>query len=170
MKHAGRRWLPVVAAAGGVLGLLYLGAYVSRPYEAPQPVPFDHATHTQADKVGMPCLACHPGAERGAVAGFPAATRCMDCHAHILAQDARLLPLRAAAQPDSPAYTGEPLEWRRVQPLPAYAHFEHSAHTARYDCERCHPAPGKDAPLHMRECLSCHREEKVPTDCTQCHH
>ena len=117
----------------------------------------------------MPCLACHAGAERAAHAGMPAASHCMDCHRHILAQDERLLALHAAADADSPAYTGDPLRWRRAQPLPAYAYFHHGVHAAKYDCERCHPTPGQEAPLLMRDCLQCHREEALPTDCTQCH-
>ena len=148
---------------------LYLQAYVSRPYEPQQPLPFSHTTHTAADQVHMPCLACHPGAERAVTAGLPTEASCMDCHRHILSQDPRLLPLHAAADPDSPAYTGDPLLWRRAHALPAYAHFHHAAHTKRYDCERCHPTPGSEAPMRMRDCLECHREERQPADCTRCH-
>lgn len=100
---------------------------------------------------------------------MPAAETCLDCHRHILAQDERLLPLHAAANKEHPAYTGEPLRWVRAQPLPAHVHFHHAVHTARYDCERCHSTPGKETPMLMRDCLECHREEKLPTDCTQCH-
>ena len=162
-------WWPLLLALCGVAAALYIGTWVSRQYEPPQPVPFNHDSHTQPEKAGMPCLACHAGASKAAHAGLPAASRCMDCHLHILAQDDRLLALHAAANPDSPAYTGEPLRWRRAQPLPAYAYFHHGVHAAKYDCERCHPTPGKDAPLRMRDCLQCHREEALPTDCTQCH-
>lgn len=150
--------------------MLYLQAYMRRSYEPAQPVPFNHDTHTLAEKANIPCLACHAGAEKSAHAGMPAATTCLDCHRHILARDERLLPLHAAADPDSPIYTGEPLRWVRVQPLPAHAHFHHAVHTQKYACERCHPTPGKDAPMLMRDCLECHREEKQPTDCSRCHH
>ena len=152
-----------------LLALLYLQAYLRRPWEPPQPVPFNHATHTAADKANIPCLACHSGADRAAAAGMPTDSTCLDCHRHILAQDARLLPLRAAADPDFPAYSGEPLRWRRAYPLPAHAHFHHAAHTARYDCERCHSTPGCESPMPMRDCLDCHRDEGVPTDCHRCH-
>ena len=154
---------------GLILGLAYMQAYWHRPYQPQQPVPFEHDTHTAPDKANIPCLACHAGAEHGAGAGMPAASTCMDCHRHILAQDARLLPLHAAADPSSPIYTDEPLRWQRAHPLPAHAHFHHAVHTQRYDCERCHPTPGREEPQHMADCLRCHREEGVPTDCTQCH-
>lgn len=163
--------LSVGGAVALAVGLLYLHAYARRAWEPPQSVPFSHSTHTRADMAGMPCQACHPGAEQGARAGMPAATTCLDCHRHILAQDERLLPLHAAADRDSPAYTGEELKWLRAQPLPAYVHFHHAVHTAKYDCERCHSDPGKETPMQMSDCLDCHRQESdLPTDCTQCHH
>lgn len=151
------------------LGALYLQAYLPRPYEPQQPVPFDHTTHTSPQQAAIPCLSCHSAAESSASVGMPQDSTCMNCHRHILADDPRLLPLHAAADPDSPAYTGEPLRWRRAYPLPAYARFLHFPHTARYDCEHCHPSPGRESPMLMRECLSCHRRENLPTDCTHCH-
>lgn len=170
-KRARSLLLLLCGAAVAAPALLYLQAYVRRSWEAPQPVPFVHDTHTRADLVNMPCQACHTGAEQGAQAGMPAAATCLDCHRHILAQDERLLPLHAAADPDSTAYTGEPLRWQRAHPLPAHVHFHHAVHTAKYDCERCHPTPGREAPMLMRDCLECHRSETaLPTDCTQCHH
>lgn len=169
-KAHARRCLLVLSLLGGlVLGLVYLQAYWSRPYEPEQPLPFDHSTHTDPDKVAMPCLACHAGAESAAGAGMPAASSCLDCHRHILTQDARLFPLHTAANPDFPAYTGEPLRWKRAQPLPAHAHFHHGAHAKKYACERCHPTPGRESALRMRDCLNCHRDEGLPTDCTRCH-
>ena len=168
--HRSRALLLCLAVAAA-LALLYLHAFTRRPWEPPQPVPFVHDTHTRADMVNMPCQACHIGAEQGAQAGMPAASTCMDCHRHILAEDARLLPLRAAADPDFPAYTGEALRWLRAHPLPAHVHFHHAAHTAKYDCERCHPTPGKESPMLMRDCLDCHRTDStLPTNCTHCHY
>lgn len=149
---------------------MYLIALSRRAWDAPQPVPFNHDTHTAEHLVGMPCLACHPGAEQGAQAGMPADSTCLDCHRHILAQDPRLLPLHAAADPDCPVFTAEPLRWSRSQPLPAYVHFTHAVHAAKYDCSRCHPSPGqREAPQLMRDCLHCHRSERLPLDCSRCH-
>ena len=171
-KGSVRRLFCVICAlAGAALCVLYLYAWVRRPWEPPQPMPFSHDTHTQADKAAMPCQACHAGAEKGAKAGLPAAETCLDCHRHILAQDARLQPLHAAADADSAVYTGEPLRWQRAYPLPSYVHFHHAAHTAKYDCERCHPTPGKESPMLMRDCLECHRRDStLSADCTTCHH
>lgn len=162
------------------LALLAAVAFFSYPFamkalssasalQVPSPPSFSHATHT--GKAAMPCQSCHSSAEKGMHAGMPPASFCLDCHRHILAGDPRLLPVHAAADPDSPVYTGEPLRWVRRAPLPAYAHFNHAPHLAKgYACQRCHPNP--DAPVAdgMSSCLDCHREQSLPTDCTQCHY
>ncbi len=152
------------------IGFAYWHAYSTRPHTPVQPLPFSHATHTEADKVGMDCRACHTGAQHAAAAGFPSAGSCLDCHHHILATDARLAPLHAAANTDYPAYTGEPVKWVRQAPLPATINFHHGQHSAAgISCEQCHPNPDSSTPHTMRNCLDCHRREAVPTNCDRCH-
>ena len=153
------------------LVLIYCHAYVPRVVKVKQVVPFLHATHTDADKVNMPCQGCHIGAERGAGAGMPPVSVCLDCHCHVLADDTRLLPVHAAANMDAPIYTGEPLGWKLSTPLPAHVHFHHARHAqAGISCAECHPSP--DAPVQhtMSSCLDCHRKHALPTDCDACHH
>lgn len=150
---------------------VYYHAYRPPVYTPAQPVPFSHASHTDADKANMDCLSCHPGGETHAAAGMPASSTCLFCHHHILADDPRLLPLHAAANPDSPVYTSEPLRWVRSQALPAYVHFNHAAHAkAGYSCERCHPNPGSREDHSMSSCIECHRTEGLGTACSDCHH
>lgn len=150
--------------------LLYLSAYSEREHTPVQTIPFVHHTHTAPELAAMPCLACHKGAEQGAQAGLPPAELCLDCHRHILADDPRLLPLHAAANPDSPVYTGAPLRYQRNSPLPAHVHMDHAAHSAAgMACEECHPTPGSQPSYSMRACLNCHREHNLPTDCSGCH-
>lgn len=152
------------------LGVAWLWLFHHRAYTPVQPVPFSHAAHTATDRGAMPCQTCHTGAERGSHAGLPAPSACLDCHRHILADDPRLLALHASANPDCPTYTGEPLHWVRHDYLPDYAHFNHIIHLRKgYSCERCHPNPDAPQPQTMSTCLSCHRDEGVPTNCTQCH-
>ncbi len=175
-----RRWHPIFTAAGALVAALaaaYLIAYAAalRDYTPAQPLPFDHMTHSDAGTPGktanMPCLACHRGAESAAAAGMPGDASCLDCHRHLLAEDARLLPLHAAANPDSPAYTGEPLRWRRATSLPGHVHFHHGQHAAKgVACAECHPAPGTAAASRMADCLDCHRRHALPADCSNCHH
>ena len=163
------RWLIIGTVTA--LVLLYLHAYYPRPYAPVQPVPFSHATHTAADKTAMDCRSCHAAATHATGAGLPSATSCLDCHRHLLADDERLQPLHAAAHPDHPAYTGEPLRWVRKAALPEGIFFHHGQHSAKgHSCEECHPDPDRQAPHSMRNCLDCHRKQEVPTNCDRCHH
>lgn len=164
-------WLPLAVVPLAALIGIYYSALRSPRYEPAQPLPFNHDTHTAAHLAAMPCLACHPGAERGARAGMPSAASCMDCHRHILPDDPRLLPLHAAADPDSPVYNGEALRWVRVQALPGHVHFHHGAHArAGISCEECHARPGAAQDHSMSNCVDCHRREGASTDCSTCHH
>ena len=154
-----------------LLGGVYYYGYRERPHRPVQPVPFTHASHTDAHKAAMPCVACHSGAEHTAGAGMPADSTCLQCHLHILPQDARLAPLHAAANKNAPGYTGDALRWVRKAPLPAHVHFNHGQHVrAGVTCAQCHPAPDAQVPHRMTTCLDCHRNEGVPTDCSRCHH
>lgn len=167
----GRLLLTLALAGAGCLAMAYYYGYRERPHRPVQPIPFVHSTHTAPDKGNMPCLTCHAGAEQAAGAGMPTSALCMDCHRYILAGDARLAPLHAAANPDAPVYTGEALRWIRQTPLPGYAHFNHALHAIRgISCEECHPNPDAGTPHRMSDCLRCHRREGLPTDCTSCHH
>lgn len=153
------------------LVLIYRHAYTATTYVAQQPVPFEHSSHTVADKVNMQCQSCHAGAEKGAGAGMPASSACLDCHRHILADDARLLPLHAVANTDSSVYHGEPLRWVRQAPLPAHVHFNHGYHARKgVSCAECHPNPDAPTAHTMQSCLDCHEKHALPLNCDSCHH
>lgn len=163
------RWFVLLAFAA--IGLIYLYAYYDRAHTPLQPVAFSHATHTQSDKAAMDCLACHGGASHASGAGLPSSSTCLDCHRHILAEDVRLLPLHAAANPEHPAHTGEALRWVRKAPLPQGIAFHHGQHMkAGHSCVECHPDSDRQSPHNMRNCLDCHRRRQVPTNCDRCHH
>ncbi|MBE6419320.1 MAG: hypothetical protein E7031_04240 [Akkermansiaceae bacterium] len=157
----------------GVLATLviYFHAYSPREVVTRQPLPFSHATHTAPHLVNMQCQRCHRGAEQGTGAGLPADSVCMECHRHILPDDPRLLPLHAAANPDSPVYSATPVYWVRKAPLPAHVHFHHARHTrAGITCAECHPTPDTPTPHTMSACLDCHRKHALPVNCDACHH
>jgi len=175
----------VLPAAGSVVfWLLYHSPLRTRrgiPVE--QPIPFSHKHH--AGELGIDCRYCHDGVERGAFACIPSVHTCMTCHSQIWKTAAMLEPVRAAAR------TGIVLPWVRVNDLPAFTVFDHSAHVNHgVACATCHgrvetmavvaPAVAFD----MRWCLECHRdparavgprvvrdriETKHLTDCVTCH-
>ncbi len=165
-SHATRRFYGAIAlivtVAVLVLGGLYYANFYVQDYEPAQPVPFSHKKH--AGDLGMDCMACHSAAMRSARAGIPDAQSCMGCHRHILPDSPHIAPLRRAADPDYPGYTGEPIRWVAVNRLAGHARFSHTAHVNRgVGCVTCHEnvinmervsAP-QDA--RMKWCMDCHR-------------
>lgn len=120
-----------------------------------QPVPFSHQHHV--GDLGIDCRYCHTSVENSSFAGIPATEICMTCHSQIWKDSPVLAPVR-----DSFA-TGQPLQWTRVDNLPGYTYFDHSAHIAKgVACVTCHgqvdqmPLTWQSPSLLMGWCLNCH--------------
>ncbi len=127
-----------------------------------QPIPFSHKVHVS--RLGMSCNACHSAAAWSSRAGLPDAHSCLACHKQILPDSPKLIPLKAATDKTHPRYDGLPLTWARVNRLPGYAVFNHSAHVNRgVACASCHGDVTKEErvtvkkSLSMAWCLECHR-------------
>jgi hypothetical protein len=121
-----------------------------------QPVQFDHRHHVVDD--GIDCRYCHTSVERGASAGIPATSVCMNCHSQVWNRSPRLEPVRVSY------FTGQPIEWVRVHRMPDFVYFNHSIHVNKgVGCETCHGRVDQMAaveqvkPMTMGWCLDCHR-------------
>ncbi len=155
--------------------------YSTKQSDAPiQPVRFDHRHHVRDD--GIDCLYCHSSAVSSSRAGIPSSELCMGCHAQIWSASPALAPLRDSY------FRDRPIVWRRVNQLPDFVHFDHSAHLARgVACETCHGRVDLMAgvyPEHsltMSWCLDCHRDPSAyadqgdrppepPLHCSGCHY
>jgi menaquinone reductase, multiheme cytochrome c subunit len=126
-------------------------------YSPQQPVPYSHAMHV--GQLGMDCRYCHNTVEISARASIPPTQTCMNCHHAILADSAKILPLKESYA------TGMPMEWVRVHDLPDFAYFDHHAHVRRgVGCVSCHQRIDKMEQVYqaevlsMRWCLDCHRD------------
>ena len=122
-------------------------------YRPEQPIAYSHRVH--AGELTIPCLYCHPGAERSRHAGIPSSNVCMNCHRYVTAtlgairEEERLaeeenrdprplvspeleklydaLALDEQLLPD-PQREEQPIEWTRVHRLPDFAYFDHRPH------------------------------------------
>ena len=122
-----------------------------------QPVPFSHQHHVGG--LGIDCRYCHASVAESSNAGLPPTKTCMTCHSQIWTNARELAPVRASWRDD------RPIAWRRVNALPDYVYFDHSAHVNKgVGCVTCHgrvdqmPLMRQAAPLTMSWCLDCHRD------------
>ena len=147
-------------AGGSVLLALFLLARsgyatgAGTPYD--QTVPFSHNHHTTG--VGIDCRYCHTSVETSATASIPPTQTCMNCHSQIWTNAPLLEPVRESYR------TGKSLQWRKVNDLPDFAYFNHSAHVNKgVGCTTCHgqigqmPLVYQAQSLQMQWCLNCHR-------------
>jgi hypothetical protein len=145
-------------------GALWLTLEVNRsPYVTQagiareQPVPFSHQHHVGG--LGIDCRYCHTSVETSAVAGIPPTKTCMNCHSQIWNTSPMLEPVRASFRTDTS------IAWTKVNDLPDFAYFDHSAHVNKgVGCVTCHgrvdhmPLMWQEASLQMEWCLECHRQ------------
>jgi hypothetical protein len=121
-----------------------------------QPVPFSHQHHVGG--IGIDCRYCHTSVEKSAVAGIPPTKTCMNCHSQIWSDSPTLEPVRESFR------SGTSIEWTKVNDLPDFVYFNHSAHVNKgVGCVTCHgrvdrmPLMMQHASLQMEWCLECHR-------------
>jgi hypothetical protein len=156
-----KKWL-LLLVAGAPVYLVFLIWYGVSPealrigYQPEQPVPYSHAVHV--GELGLDCRYCHNTVEKSPHAAIPPAATCMNCHAGIRPESTKLTPVREAYA------TQKPLKWVRVNDLPDYVYFNHSAHVqVGVGCESCHGRVDRmikvyqAKPLTMGWCLDCHR-------------
>lgn len=144
-----------------------------RPWErrVQQPIAFNHRIHVE--DVGLPCTGCHEFAEERAAASVPNKTLCLNCHAEAISQNPEEDKIRQYAQ------RNEEIPWVRVHQTRPDVFFSHRRHVAlgKIACTTCHGEMGKrERPpqkppirLAMEDCIACHQQRRVSTDCLTCH-
>jgi hypothetical protein len=149
-------------------------------YSPVQPIEFSHKIHAKDNSI--PCEYCHSGARRGAAAGVPAASTCMNCHSEIKQESPEIQKIAEALK------NQRPIEWVRVHDIPDFTCFDHSAHVTKgVSCQTCHGPVETMARIEqsrsmsMGWCVNCHRDYnerpprgmtnvKASTECSACHY
>jgi len=154
--------LSVAAAAWGYF------LYYPRKIGPEQPIHFSHRLHAGTKQIS--CFFCHPGAMNTPRSGVPPLETCLLCHSRIIVDHPEIVKLRAYYD------AGKPVKWARVNDLPDFVYFDHSAHVrAGFDCGRCHgDVAGMDRvwlvhDFQMGFCVQCHRDSGFSHDCLICH-
>jgi hypothetical protein len=175
----------LAAAASAALLTVCCVGWVAQPgrlargFAPAQPIPFSHRLH--AGSLAIPCLHCHPGAEKSRAAGIPPAEACMGCHKVTKTESPAIRRLSAVFE------AGKVLAWKRVHSLPGHVFFDHRPHVlAGIACQTCHGPVQEMAvvsqrmSMRMGNCLACHRNPRpalpagsaigrAPENCNACH-
>jgi hypothetical protein len=132
-------------------------------------VPFSHKKH---QSLKIECSFCHATVEKSERAGFPAAQKCMVCHAQLPKSSPGLEALAATASTSD----AKPFPTQRVYRLPDFVFFSHGRHrTAKVECAACHgpvmerETLTREVPTTMKTCVDCHRASHASITCTICH-
>lgn len=164
--------IPVVTIIGLAIAF---GAQQVIYKQRPQPIDFSHSLH--AGKRQISCVFCHTGVKHGTNAGVPSVQDCMQCH-QVITPETEGVQKKEEIQKLTKEYweKKQPIEWFKVYNMPEHVRFSHKAHiNAKVACTTCHGDVTKmDTIIQARnfvmgECVSCHRQNKAPTDCTTCH-
>ncbi len=131
-------------------------------------IPFSHKRHAD---LKLECVYCHEKALTGERAAFPAASKCMLCHAQVAKDAEPITRLAALAKfktrivPEKPVYR-----------LPDFVNFSHARHKSEtITCETCHGNVWTSSVIvaqlrmKMKACVDCHKANHAVVTCTVCH-
>lgn len=152
----------LIVLLGAVSTIVFVIWYWASPenlnvgYQPEQPIPYSHKLHVS--EIGIDCRYCHYDVETSKHASVPPTEVCMNCHDVIKKDSPAILKLRESYAED------KPIEWVKVNQMPDYAYFDHSAHVNKgVSCVSCHgrvdqmDVVHQVEPLSMGFCLDCHR-------------
>jgi hypothetical protein len=161
---------PARAAVGAFVVCFAAGLFVWGHTRTTQPIAFNHSKHIEN---GIACTDCHAGAQEQARATLPEISTCMTCHENPMGQSPEEAKIRAAAA------AGRELVWQQNARVPPHVYFSHRRHVqaGRVDCSECHgamqkatkPPTARFRRLDMNDCIGCHTQRGVKTDCNDCH-
>ncbi|MCA9794436.1 MAG: cytochrome c3 family protein [Candidatus Eremiobacteraeota bacterium] len=143
-----------------------------------QPIAFPHRLH--AGVRGIDCQYCHRGARDGYYAGVPSVQDCWSCHRGAVeaGSNGDKVMDRPGVQTLVKDYVNQrrDIKWYKYYDLPEHVKFSHKAHiNAGKNCNDCHGAIETMDVVQMQQkptmgwCVSCHRQNNAPVDCTTCH-
>ncbi len=168
--------IKVLIPLGVLVVLLILGSVFyylhmvgdNHGYAPEQPIPFSHKKHAGINKIQ--CLYCHANADNGRQSTVPAMNVCMNCHSVVKTDSPFIQKLTDYYK------RGEPIPWVKVHDVADHVYFNHKRHVTKgIACETCHGDIKEEdrvvqsKTLMMGFCVSCHKANNAPLQCSTCH-
>jgi len=157
-----------------VLVIISISVLTGGSHSFIQPIDFNHYKHFV--ELDIECTFCHQTAEEYDVAGLPNIDVCNFCHEEGVVSENRRFQEVVEIIRDH-ARLGTRIEWNRIYQTPDDVIFSHRIHVARdVDCKKCHGITGTSKRpsgqpelITMDNCINCHEENNISTDCLTCH-
>jgi hypothetical protein len=173
LKSARMRNLVILLlGAGTVILILFIVVRLSARGGIIQPIAYNHKVHIE--NAGLHCTDCHIHAMDLASATVPSLEVCQNCHSTepVSKSPEELKVLKYVADKNE-------IPWIRIYKVPAHVYFSHRRHVTggKLECAACHgnmseqtmPVTTAFLPVTMVNCMNCHKQRKVSTDCLACH-
>lgn len=154
--------------------MFFIGGSFYSQFRSPlvfQPIKFNHKKHAIENEIE--CTFCHKGAKSEKLAYFPSINTCIECHEEPLTESKEEKKIREYYK------NKQKIPWQKILRMPEHVYFSHYTHTnlAKIECVQCHGNMFKrtvppDKPLkrmRMKDCINCHKKNRVTTDCNACH-
>ena len=173
LKSGRTRILIISLSAAGVIAMaLFIVVRLYGGRGIVQPIAYNHKVHIE--NAGLHCTDCHLHAMDMASATVPSLELCQNCHNTdpVSKSPEELKVLKYVADKQE-------IPWIRIYKVPDHVYFSHRRHVTRgkLECSACHgnmneqtqPVTRAFLPVKMENCMNCHKQRKVSTDCLACH-
>ena len=161
----------LVTAIGFAAGMYAVRSAIDKHYAFTQPIDFSHYVHNTKYKI--PCMACHQRVLFDARAGIPNVDVCSACHFSLVKK------MPKEEQVFKYVKSHKQIPWLSIYYVPDFVYFSHRRHVGigKLDCKLCHgdmgsltsPPTTQFLHIRMQNCINCHEQRHVSTDCGQCH-
>ena len=151
-----------------IAGVFFLTAWQGE--KKTQPIEYNHSKHI---KQGLECIDCHQFFKTESFAGLPKIEVCLTCHQEAVTKSPEEEKIRVFAGKN------KEIPWVSIYKQPGHVFFSHRRHVVLgwIECSVCHgnmekmekPPQRPAVKLTMGNCITCHKKNKVSTDCNACH-
>jgi len=162
----------IVSVFAAIFVLVIVWAVFGSHSNIIQPIEYNHKIHIET--VELICSDCHITVETMPTATIPNIELCEGCH-----YDEPMTESPEEAKLIKYIEESKQIPWQRIYSVPDHVYFSHKRHVVigELACYECHghveesskPSPYPIWLPSMDNCIDCHKQLKVTSDCLSCH-